>query len=43
MKQNNWLLLVGIAVLGTTVACGAAKTPTSEFKYSRTTSVAVPS
>lgn len=29
MKLKNWPLLVGIAVLGTSVACGSTKTPTS--------------
>lgn len=29
MKINNWALLAGLAVLGTTIACGATPTPTS--------------
>jgi hypothetical protein len=29
MKMNNWQLLVSIAVLGTSIACGASTTPTS--------------
>lgn len=29
MKMNNWALLAGVAVLGTTIACGATTTPTS--------------
>lgn len=29
MKMNHWALLAGVAVLGTTIACGATTTPTS--------------
>lgn len=29
MKMNNWALLAGVAVLGTTIACGTTPTPTS--------------
>ncbi len=43
MKMQNWQLLVSIAVLGTTIACGASPNPTSPASTSLASGDAGPS